>query len=147
MKTTWIPAAPILSHDIQPFEGLSIPTRSELSAGRDLSAAERRLQLPNFVAMFDWGAIRNLLPLRLPAPGETPAWTRRLCRSHYQWLPVDESETLDGLDEFDLMLRLFDFSPWRLYFAQRFRSQLGPPPFDPLSVGLGIFLAHHQKWD
>ena len=95
----------------------------------------------------DWGAIRNLLPLRLPAPGETPAWTRRLCRSHYQWLPVDESETLDGLDEFDLMLRLFDFSPWRLYFAQRFRSQLGPPPFDPLSVGLGIFLAHHQKWD
>ncbi len=147
MKTTWIPAAPILSHDIQPFEGLSIPTRSELSAGRDLSAAERCLQLPNFVAMFDWGAIRNLLPLRLPAPGETPAWTRRLCRSHYQWLPVDESETLDGLDEFDLMLRLFDFSPWRPYFAQRFRSQLGPPPFDPLSVGLGIFLAHHQKWD
>jgi hypothetical protein len=60
---------------------------------------------------------------------------------------VDESETLDGLDEFDLMLRLFDFSSWRPYFAQRFRSQLGPPPFDPLSLGLGIFLAHHQKWD
>jgi len=60
---------------------------------------------------------------------------------------VTKSETLDGLDEFDLMLRLFDFSPWRPYFAQRFRSQLGPPPFDPLSLGLGIFLAHHQKWD
>ena len=60
---------------------------------------------------------------------------------------VDESEALNGLDEFDLMLRLFDFSPWRPYFAQRFRSQLSPPPFDPLSLGLGIFLAHHQKWD
>lgn len=52
-----------------------------------------------------------------------------------------------GLDDFDLMLRLFDFTPWRPYFAQRFHSQYGPPPFDPLSLGLGIFLAHHQKWD
>jgi hypothetical protein len=147
MKTILIPAVPVPAHVIQPFEGLSNPTRAELSAGRDFSASERRLQLPNFVAMFRWEALRNLLPLRLPAFGETPARMRRLCRSHYQWLPVDESETLDGLDEFDLMLRLFDFSPWRPYFAQRFRSQLGPPPFDPLSLGLGIFLAHHQKWD
>jgi hypothetical protein len=45
------------------------------------------------------------------------------------------------------MLRIFDFSAWRPYFARRFHSQLGPPPFDPLSLGLGIFLAHHQKWD
>jgi len=147
MKSICIPAVPVPVHAIQPFEGLNNPTRAELSAGRDLSASERRLQLPNFVAMFRWEAMRNLLPLRLPTPGETPAWTRRLCRSHYQWLPVDKSETLDGLDEFDLMLRLFDFSPWRSYFAQRFRSQLGPPPFDPLSVGLAILLAHHQKWD
>ena len=147
MKAIRIPAAPIFSHVIQPFEGLSNPTRAELSAGRDLSASERRLQLPNFVEMFHWEAMWNLLPLRLPTPGDASAWTGRLCRSHYQWLPVDESETLDGLDEFDLMLRLFDFSPWRPYFAQRFRSQLGPPPFDPLSLGLGIFLAHHQKWD
>jgi len=147
MKTILVLAAPLFIPAIQPFEGLSNPTRAELSAGRDLSASERRLQLPNFVAMFHWEAIRNLLPLQLPTPGETPAWSERLCRSHYQWLPLDEAETLDGLDEFDLMLRLFDFSPWRPCFAQRFRSQLGPPPFDPLSLGLGIFLAHHQKWD
>jgi hypothetical protein len=147
MKAILVLAAPLFAQAVQPFEGLNNPTRAELSAGRDLSATERRLQLPNFVAMFHWGAIRNLLPLQLPTLGEIPAWTRRLCRSHYQWLPVDEAETLDGLDEFDLMLRLFDFSPWRPYFAQRFRSQLGPPPFDPLSLGLGIFLAHHQKWD
>jgi hypothetical protein len=38
------------------------------------------------------------------------------------------------------MLRLFDFTPWRPYFAERFRSQYGPPPFDPLSLGLGMFL-------
>jgi hypothetical protein len=147
MKSICIPAVLLPVHVIQPFEGLSHPTRAELSAGRDLAASERRLQLPNFVEMFHWEAIRNLLPLRLPTPGNVPAWTGRLCRSYYQWLPVDESETLDGLDEFDLMLRLFDFSPWRPYFAQRFHSQYGPPPFDPLSLGLGIFLAHHQKWD
>ena len=51
-----------------------------------------------------------------------------------------------GLDEFDLLLRLFDFSAWRPYFARRFRSQYGPPPFDPVSLGLGIFLAHYQTW-
>jgi hypothetical protein len=45
------------------------------------------------------------------------------------------------------MLRLFDFSSWRPYFAERFRSQYGPPPFDPLSLGLGMFLAHYQSWD
>lgn len=147
MKAIWIPAARILNHVIEPIQGLSIPTRAELSTGRDLTATERRLQLPNFVKMFHWEAMWNLLPLRLPTPGSASAWTGRLCRSHYQWFPLDKSETLNGLDEFDLMLRLFDFNPWRPYFAQRFHSQLGPPPFDPLSVGLGIFLAHHQKWD
>ena len=52
-----------------------------------------------------------------------------------------------GVDEFDLTLRLFDFSPWRPYFAQRFKSQFGPPPFDPLSLGLAAFLAVYQGWD
>lgn len=147
MTAILIPESLLLTPTVQPFEGLNNPTRAELSAGRDLSASERRLQLPNFVAMFDWEAMWNLLPLRLPTPGVPPVWSGRLCRSHYQWLPLDRSETLNGLDEFDLMLRLFDFSPWRPYFARRFRSQMGPPPFDPLSLGLGIFLAHHQKWD
>ena len=45
-----------------------------------------------------------------------------------------------------LALRLFDFSPWRPYFAQRFKSQLGPPPFDPLSLGLAAYLAVYQSW-
>ena len=28
-----------------------------------------------------------------------------------------------------------------------FSSQYGPPPFDPLSLGLSMFLAHYQSWD
>ena len=73
-----------------------------------------------------------------------------MCRSFYQWLPPDELQTsadLAGVDELDLVLRLFDFSPWRPYFAQRFKSQFGPPPFDPLSLGLGMFLAVYRRWD
>ncbi len=45
------------------------------------------------------------------------------------------------------MLRLIDFSAWRPYFAQRFNSQMGLPPFDPLSLGLAMFLAFYKKWD
>jgi hypothetical protein len=133
-----------------PFKELKGMTRSELAESRAVPAAERRLQIPNFVETFRWEAIRPLLPLKLPTPGETSAWTGRLCRSQYQWLePVElrSSTEVLCLDEFDLLLRLFDFTAWRPYFANRFRSQLGPPPFDPLSLGLGIFLAHYQKWD
>lgn len=150
MKVEWIPATPLLSSiglNGTPFQGLSRPTRAELSAGRELPAAERRLQLPNFVEMFHWEKLGRYLPLKLPTPGEPRTWAGRLCRSHYRWIAPNEAEMLDGLDDFDLLLRLFDFTPWRPYFAARFRSQYGPPPFDPLSLGLGIFLAHHQKWD
>jgi hypothetical protein len=56
------------------------------------------------------------------------------------------TDDLAGLDDFDLVLRLFDFSPWRPILAQRFRSHMGPPPFDPLSIGLGILLARWKRW-
>jgi hypothetical protein len=99
---------------------------------------------------FDWDNIRPHLPLSLLLPGEAPAWNGRVCRSYYQWLGIEDlSSTAEllRLDEFDLVLRLFDFSAWRPYLAQRFRSQYGPPPFDPVSLGLGMLLAHYQAWD
>ncbi len=54
---------------------------------------------------------------------------------------ADSLLTWQGLDDFDLILRLFDFSAWRPILAQRFRSQFGPPPFDPVSLGLAWLLA------
>ena len=153
MNTLLVPATPIaasIAVPDSPFQRLSSFTRSELAGTRDLPAAQRRLLIPNFVELFRWEAIRPLLPLKLPTPGNPPAWNRRLCRSFYQWLPPEDLQTstdLVGLDEFDLVLRLFDFSPWRPYFGQRFKSQFGPPPFDPLSLGLGMFLAVYQHWD
>ena len=153
MKSFWIPSAPgcaALALVHSPFGQLQRLSRAELSESRTLPAAERRLQLPRFVETFCWESMRALLPLQLPTPGEAPAWRGRLCRSHYQWLGIEDlpsSAEVLHLDEFDVLLRLFDFSPWRAYLAQRFHSQYGPPPFDPLSVGLGMFLAHYQGWD
>jgi hypothetical protein len=153
MNTIWVPATPVVSVvsvSASPFQSLASFSRADLAATRSLPAAERRLLIPNFVALFRWETIRPLLPLQLPTPGDPSPWSGRWCRSHYRWQPSPEllsSAELAGVDEFDLTLRLFDFSPWRPYFAQRFKSQFGPPPFDPLSLGLAAFLAVYQGWD
>jgi hypothetical protein len=132
-----------------PFHRLGRFSRSALKATRDLEAAERRLLSEHFVATFQWAAMRPLLPLRLVDVGDVPPWQPRRCRSHYVWLPPDDVRTADdlkGLDDFDLVLRLFDFSPWRPILGQRFRSHMGPPPFDPVSMGLAFMLACWRGW-
>jgi len=145
-----------------PFHQLLGLTRRQLRETRDIPAAERRLLLPNFIETFQWAAVRPLLPLRLvvaptqpPAgqgpPATPPLWQPRACRSHYVWLPPEESLAASptawlGLDDCDLILRLFDFSAWRPILGQRFSSQFGPPPFDPVSLGLAWFLALWRSW-
>jgi hypothetical protein len=132
------------------FQGLKTPPRSEFAESRELPAAQRRLMTPGFIQAFHWETVRPRLPLR-PRPMEpTSAWTGRVCRSFYRWMAPDDIRTVQdlvGLDDFDLALRLFDFTPWRGFFAQRFKSQLGPPPFDPLSIGLACFLAVERNWE
>jgi hypothetical protein len=73
MKPIWIPASPltaVVTIAASPFSELKNMTRSELAESRAISAAERRLQIPNFVEVFRWEAIHPLLPLKLPTPGE-----------------------------------------------------------------------------
>ena len=41
---------------------------------------------------------------------------------------------------------MFDFSPWRRLLAQRCSSHFGPPPFDPVSLGLAFLLARWRNW-
>ena len=153
MNTFWIPATPIgkqVAGPDSPFHVLHGLGRAELAHTRDLPAAERRKFLPHFIELFRWEAIRRQLPLTLPTPGDPPHWKARRCRSYYRWLPPEASldeATIAGMDLFDLCLSLFDFSPWRPYFAWRLKSQFGPPPFDPLSIGLGGLLARYRHWD
>lgn len=140
-------ALPVLADS--PFHHLTSLSRAQLAATRGLEAAERRLLNPDFVRTMQWTSVRPLLPLRLAVPPSVPPWRPRLCRSYYQWLPPEPelcAADLAGLDDFDLLLRLFDCSAWRPILAQRFCSALGPPPFDPLSLGLAILLARAKGW-
>jgi hypothetical protein len=168
MASLWVPAPTpaqaLTEPDLpdSPFHQLLGFSRRLLRDTRDIPAAERRLLLPNFVATFRWQAVRPLLPLRLvvaptqPAPGQhhparPPVWQPRYCRSHYVWLPPEAAldgspAAWQGLDDCDLILRLFDFSAWRPILGQRFASQYGPPPFDPVSLGLAWFLALWRGW-
>jgi len=132
-----------------PFHNLVGLSRTEMAASRGVEAPERRLLTERFVSTFSWSAIRFQLPLRLVVPSDVPLWQPRHCRSYYEWLPPEETLTaqdLRGLDDFDLILRLFDFSAWRPILSQRFRSHMGPPPFDPVSIGLGVLLAQWKRW-
>jgi hypothetical protein len=153
MNKGLVPAAPVvvcIAMPDSPFHQLQSFSRSQLAETRDIPAAERRLLIPNFVELFRWEAIRPLLPFQLPTPGNPPPWQERSCRSCYQWLAPDHlhsSADLIGMDPFDLCLNILDFSAWRPYFGARFKSHFGPPPFDPLSLGLAIFLARYRKWD
>jgi hypothetical protein len=133
----------------RPFVQLLGLSRSELKATRKVPAAERRLLTPYFQKTFTWSAIRPLLPLPFIVPVDVPTQPPRRYRSAYSWLPPEELLTtveLDRLDDFDLILRLFDFSAWRPILAQRFRSHFGPPAFDPVSIGLGILLSRWRNW-
>ncbi len=150
-KRVLVPATPIVSAiEVldSPFRHLKSPSRSQLAETRTIPAAKRRLLQPQFVSTFRWNAIRSLLPFKLPTPGSPAPWKARRCRSCYQWLPPENYSNVEiaSMDPFDLVLTLFDFSPWRPYFASRLRSSFGPPPFDPLSLGLADFLACHHHW-
>jgi len=101
MKTLWIPSAlvkSVVEIEHSPFQSLQRSTRSELNESRAVTAAERRLGLPNFVETFDWESIRALLPLQLPTPGEVSGWSGRMCRSSYQWLKTENSFEILRLD-------------------------------------------------
>jgi hypothetical protein len=112
---------PAISIPDSPFHQLQSPSRSELAETRSIPAAERRLLIPNFVELFRWEAIRPMLPLQLPSPGNPSAWEGRTCRSCYHWQPPDHIRSnadLAGMDPFDLCLSLFDFSAWRPFVKE-----------------------------
>ena len=79
-----VPLVPSIAMLDSPFHRLQRPSHSELAETCSIHAAERHLQLPNFVALFRWEAIRPLLPFQLPTPGNPPPWQDHLWRSYYQ---------------------------------------------------------------
>ena len=97
-----------------------------------------------------WTALRERLPLPWPTPPGTPPSPKRRYRSHYVYpgyADVNLPATWDPLNDFDLVLRLVDFSGLRPVLAQRLGwvSACGYEPFDPLSFFLlnGWQLTNH----
>jgi hypothetical protein len=74
-------------------------------------------------------------------PDDVPPSPKKSYRSHYiyrGWEDLEDPAKWEHLSDFDLLLRLIDFSPLRDALAQRlgWTSARGQTPFDPVSIFL-----------
>lgn len=114
-----------------------------------LSAAQKRAAHPDFVPTFSLDALADRLPLAFPVPEDTPPSPKHRYRSHYRYLgygDLADGRLLKTLTEFEIALRLIDFSPLRDYLATVYsQTTRGRIPFDPVSLWLCICLRREQQ--
>jgi len=108
-----------------------------------LSAVEARARDADFVAQCSLQGLQERLPLCWPTPPDVPPSPKNRYRSQYVyrgWQDLQDPAVWDELSDFDLVLRLIDFSGLRPVLAQRlgWTSSRGQTPFDPVS----LFLLH-----
>ena len=111
--------------------------------GVKLSAVEARTQDPSFVQSCGLSGLQERLPLCWPTPPDVPPSPKNRYCSQYVylgWQDLQDPAAWDDLADFDLVLRLVDFSGLRPVLAQRlsWTSARGQTPFDPVS----LFLLH-----
>jgi hypothetical protein len=116
-----------------------------------LTPTQTRQQHPEFVAHCSFAALKPQLPLRWPALPDLPPSPKRRYRSAYRYLgatDLDEQATWDNHSDFELLLRLVDFSPLRPLLAQLlgWTSAKGQTPFDPVSLLLLCGWQITEKW-
>jgi hypothetical protein len=100
-----------------------------------------RAQDEVFVKQCNWTALLERLPLRWPTPAQTPPSPKLSYRSCYQYLGWDEltdPACWEDRDDFELLLRLINFSGLRDVLAEQlgWRAAKGQVPFDPVSLCL-----------
>ena len=94
-----------------------------------------------FVSSCHFSALQKRLPLHWPKPTNAPSSPKKSYRSSYRYLGWEELEDPVNwavYDDFELLLRLVDFSGLRDVLAERLGwcSAKGQVPFDPLSLFL-----------
>jgi hypothetical protein len=102
---------------------------------------EARVQEEDFVRECNGSALRKCLPLQWPRPAKIPPSPKKRYRSSYQypgWQELEDPANWADFDDFELLLRLVDFSSLRDVLAERlgWRSAQGKVPFDPVSLFL-----------
>ncbi len=107
------------------------------------TAAQARAQDRDFIARCSLSARRGQLPLSWPVSPDTPPSPKRVYRSHYVyrgWEELEDTAQREHFSDFDILLRLVDFSALRDELAHRlgWTSAKGHVPFDPVSMFLLI---------
>jgi hypothetical protein len=119
-----------------------------------LGAAEQRRRNPDFLARGAITSLANRLPLPWPTPPESRPSPKPRYRSAYlspdprSLLGLDEAAWA-ALDNFDLVLRLVDFSGLRPVLAAKLyrASALGRVPYDPISFFLLFGWQLSNRWN
>lgn len=117
-----------------------------------LSPSETRAQEQPFVTQCSLDGLRAKLPLLWPTPADTPPSPKRRYRSNYIYQGFEELEewaNWEHLSDFDLVLRLIDFSGLRPVLADLlgWTSARGRTPFDPLSMFLFVSWQLVNEWE
>lgn len=109
----------------------------------ELTSVETRAQDLSFTSQCSLTGLQSRLPLCWPTPPDTPPSPKKSYRSHYvyrEWGDLQDPAAWLHLSDFDLLLRLVDFSGLRPVLARLlgWTSARGHCPFDPVSM----FLLH-----
>jgi len=116
------------------------------------SAVAARGQDADFVRECNFFQLQDRLPLSWPTPSGIPPSPKRAYRSQYVYLgchDLQDRQSWQQLSDFDLVLRLIDFSGLRPVLAQRlgWTSGRGWKPFDPISVFLLLGWQISSVWN
>lgn len=116
-----------------------------------LSPPQTRAQDETFVQQCSFVALRVQLPLCWPTLSGVPDSPKKRYRSRYVYLgcdDLDDPANWEILSNFDLVLRLVDFSPLRpvLAWLLGWTSARGKVPFDPLSFFLLVSWQAVHSW-
>jgi hypothetical protein len=112
---------------------------------------ETRAQDEDFVSCCCLSALQERLPLRWPTPAHTPPSPKKRYRSWYVYLGAEElaeATWLEAGEEFELLLRVVDFSGLRDVLAEQlgWTSAQGQVPFDPVSLFLLTMWQLSHNW-